>query len=127
MKAIPSNNQQRALTLIEVMVAAFSLCIMAIVLLSALSVPRVRTAIGCVNHLKQMGLAVRVWEGNNGDKYPASLATTNGMGVAENIFMTLSNELGNPRVLVCPADRHRVPASSFRTLTAKNITPRILW
>ena len=34
----------------------------------------------------------------------------------------MSNELGNPRALVCPADRRRLPASSFRTLTTKNIS-----
>jgi prepilin-type processing-associated H-X9-DG protein len=36
--------------------------------------------------------------------------------------MCLSNQLGSPRTLVCPADRHRLPASSFRTLTAKKIS-----
>ena len=26
--------------------------------------------INCINNLKQVGLAFRIWEGDNGDKYP---------------------------------------------------------
>ena len=122
MRATRSINRESALTLLEVVLVFFSLAIMALVLLPALSAPRVRSAIGCVNQLKHLGLSFRVWEGDHGDKYPTAVSTTNGLGVAENIFQTVSNELGNTRVLVCPADRHRLPAASFRTLTTKNLS-----
>ena len=31
--------------------------------------------INCVNNLKQDGLAFRIWEGDNGDKYPMAVST----------------------------------------------------
>jgi prepilin-type processing-associated H-X9-DG protein len=100
-------------------------------LLPALSAAeRKRDKIGCVNQLKQMGSAFRIWEGDNRDKYPMGLAATNGgamefaaLGNAEAIFQTMSNELSTPRILVCPADKGRWPALSFRSpLTSSNLS-----
>lgn len=123
MKSNPALHRQRAFTSVEMIVVMFSVCIMAILLLSALSAAHVkREAIGCVNHLKLLGLGTRLWEGDNSDHYPRISYITNGAGLAEGIFMTLSNQLPNPRVLVCPADRRRVPASSFRTVGPKNLS-----
>jgi hypothetical protein len=45
----------------------------------------------CVNNLKQLGLAMRVWEGDNGNKYSTSL-------------VAMSNELSSVKVLLCPSD-----------------------
>jgi len=55
--------------------------------------------IQCVNNLKQLGLAVRIWAGDNGDKYPTS------MGV-------MSNEISMVKVLVCPSDKSRLSSIS---------------
>jgi hypothetical protein len=78
--------------------------------------------IQCVNNLKQLGLAYRIWEGDHGDKLPMELSQTNS-GTMEFIdgpnafrqFQVLSNELGTPRILFCPAetDRHRFMGTSF--------------
>jgi hypothetical protein len=38
------------------------------------------------------------------------------------IFRAMSNELGSPVILVCPADSSRQPAASMATLTAANIS-----
>ncbi len=65
----------------------------------------------CINNLKQVGLAFRVWEGDHGDKYPMAVSETNG-GTMEFItgqnafrhFLAMSNELSTPKILVCPAD-----------------------
>ncbi|MGA2245530.1 MAG: hypothetical protein ABSH48_11060 [Verrucomicrobiota bacterium] len=122
MKPLRSTNQSRGLTMVEFVVVLFSLFILALVLLPALSAPRIRNAVGCINQLKRTGLAVRVWEGDHADKYLTALSATSGMGVAENLFETMSNELTGTKILVCPADRNRLPASSFRTLTARNIS-----
>jgi hypothetical protein len=48
----------------------------------------------CVNNLKQLGLAMRIWEGDNGDKYPTSL-------------VVMSNELSTTKILICPSDKAR--------------------
>jgi len=122
MKTVASKQRNGALTLVEFVVVLFSLFILAILLLPALSAPRVKNALGCMNQLKRTGSAVRVWEGDQADKYSLALTATNGGGVAENIFAALSNELRSTKVLICPADRNRLPASSFRTLTSRNIS-----
>lgn len=126
-----SNRSNHALTRLEAIVVIFFLLLLVIMLLPALgAAERKRSKIGCTNHLKQMGLAFRIWEGDNRDKYPMSLSTTNGgamefaaQGNAEAIFQTMSNELSTPRILVCPADKGRWPALSSRSpLTSSNLS-----
>ena len=65
--------------------------------------------IGCTNNLKQVGLAFRIWAGDNNDKYPMSVSVTNGgamelanEGSAFAIFTVMSNELNTPKILFCP-------------------------
>ena len=76
--------------------------------------------ISCVNNLKQIGLSFREWAGDNDDKFPMHFAVTNkammqliGSGRAYLLWQTMSNELSNPKLLVCPEDRHRTGAVSF--------------
>lgn len=64
-------------------------------------------SIQCVNNLKQFGLAVRVWAIDNGDVTPPNL-------------VCLSNELSTPKILVCPTDKARKPASDFTSFTPAN-------
>jgi cell division protein FtsB len=64
----------------------------------------------CVNNLKQIGLAFRIWAGDNGDKYP-------------NDFISMTNELSNWRILQCPSDKaHQV--SSWADVAAGNVSYR---
>lgn len=63
--------------------------------------------IACVNNLKQIGLALRLWAGDN-------------MDVAPPDFLSMSNELNTPKILVCPTDHGRQVASSFSVFTAAN-------
>ena len=82
-----------------------------------------RSRINCVNNLKQIGLSFRIWEGDNGDKFPMHYATTNeammqliGSGKAYLLWQTMSNELSTPKLLLCPLDeRHTVATNSFVT------------
>ncbi len=84
--------------------------------------------IQCVNNLKQIGLACRVWEGDNNDKYPPFVSATNG-GSMEYItgtnvwrhFQVMSNELTIPQLLICPAD-DRISATNFTWLNNSNIS-----
>jgi hypothetical protein len=48
-----------------------------------------RQKIRCVNDLKQVGIAFRLWEGDNNDKYPMAVSVTNG-GAMELIATEMS-------------------------------------
>jgi hypothetical protein len=61
--------------------------------------------IACVNNLKQLGLAVRVWATDNSDRFPPDI-------------LSMTNEMSTPKILVCPADTGRTTASSWATYTA---------
>ena len=63
--------------------------------------------IQCVNNLKQIGLAARMWAQDHNDVYPTN-------------FVCMSNELNTPKILVCPADTNRVSAASFSSFTDAN-------
>jgi len=92
-------------------------------LLPALAAAKRKSSkIGCVQNLKQTGLSFRIWEGDNGDKYPMQVSVTNGgtmelalAGDVSGIFRSMSNELSTPKVLVCPNDTGRHYATNFTT------------
>lgn len=56
--------------------------------------------ISCVNNLKQLCLAVRLWAGDNNDVFPSHI-------------LAMTNEINTPKILVCPADTNRQPAASW--------------
>lgn len=63
--------------------------------------------IACVNNLKQLGLAARVWALDNGDMNPPNV-------------LSMSNEMGSFKILVCPADTGRQPAKDPASFSAAN-------
>jgi hypothetical protein len=87
--------------------------------------------IKCFNNMKNIGLAFRIWATDHQDQFPFNVSTnqsemleTSG-GIAKDtvkIFQTLSNELGTPTILVCPADTSKRPARSFADLQGANIS-----
>jgi prepilin-type processing-associated H-X9-DG protein len=129
----PSISSQRALglTLIELFAILAVIAVLAAVLIPALVRAKARAQrIGCVSHLKQIGLATRIWEGNT-NLYPMQVSRTNG-GTMDFItgpnvfrhFQIMSNELSTPKILICPAeaDRLRAVASNFDFLSNSNIS-----
>jgi prepilin-type processing-associated H-X9-DG protein len=116
-------------TLVGLLVIIAVLAILAVMLLPALaSAKRKAQRINCVNNLKQDGIVFRIWEGDNGDKYPMAVSTNKGgtMEYAEDgnafrHFQVMSNELSTPKILVCPAD-DRTPAASFAKLKNQNVS-----
>ena len=57
-------------------------------------------SIMCVNNLKQIGLAGRIWANDH-------------QGVLPSDFPTMANELSTPKILVCPGDKAKAPAANW--------------
>jgi prepilin-type N-terminal cleavage/methylation domain-containing protein len=124
---------KKAFTLIELLVVIAIIAILAAMLLPALAAAKKKAQkINCVNNLKQVGLAVRIWEGDNNDTYPMGIApnaggpsclaypstsgtifnsqtagwTSGALGQygASAVFQCMSNELSTPKIVVCTSD-----------------------
>jgi prepilin-type N-terminal cleavage/methylation domain-containing protein len=114
-------NQKKAFTLIELLVVIAIIAILAAMLLPALAAAKRKAQkINCTNNLKQVGLSFRLWEGDNGDKYPMAVSAASG-GAADYcattangnkpttyapgvVFMVMSNQLSTAKILFCPSD-----------------------
>ena len=121
-----TNRNSSAFTLVEVIVM-----IVIIALLALFYLPTVTTRsrvplrrISCMNNLKQIGIAYRIWANDNGDLWPSQQTISNG-GWAEMLananqgpncwtnYAIMQNELGqSTKIVICPSDE-RQPASSF--------------
>ncbi len=132
MKPCCSERRNQALTLVEVLVVIFVVGFFVLVILSSGDNTRYRKArrIACVNNLKEISVACRIWEGDHGDKYPMNVSVANGgamelarAGDAAIIFQVMSNELSTPKILLCPADEDHSLAKNFWVgFSAKNIS-----
>ncbi len=63
--------------------------------------------IHCVNNLKQIGLAARIYATDHNDTFPSN-------------FLAMKNELNTPKILVCPSDSNHAMSV---TLTWDNFDP----
>jgi hypothetical protein len=102
--------------------------ILAGMLLPALAKAKAKAqSIKCVNQMKNVGLAFRIFSVEHGDQFPFN-AVADGSGARieamdkVQIFRAVARELPNPSHLVCPADSKKHPAASVANLTAANIS-----
>lgn len=62
-------------------------------------------SVRCINNLKQLGLAARVWATDNSDVLPPDI-------------LSMTNEMATPKILVCPADTRRQAADNWASWSA---------
>jgi type II secretory pathway pseudopilin PulG len=119
-------NRRTAFTLVEVIVMIVIIALLALFYLPnfASRRPQRSIRINCMNNLKQIGIAYRIWANDNGDLWPSQQTISNG-GWADLLtnanqgpscwtnYAIMQNELGqSPKLVVCPCEE-RQPASSF--------------
>jgi type II secretory pathway pseudopilin PulG len=118
-----------AFTRIELIVVIVLLILLAFMLAASLLLPQLAKAkskavrISCLNNLKEIGTAYRLWAGDNGDRNPAEqtvakggwgdFLTNAGQGtLCWTNYALMQNELGqSPKLVLCPGDERQPPFS----------------
>ena len=70
-------------------------------------------SMACINNLKQIGLAARIWANDNSDVLPSG-------------WLAMTNELVTPKILICPSDKGHTTASDWRHFSAANVSYEFL-
>jgi prepilin-type N-terminal cleavage/methylation domain-containing protein len=138
----------RAFTLIELLVVIAIIAILAALLLPALAAAKKKAQrIQCLNNLKEICVAFRLWEGDNNNMLPMAVTMLNGGardaigskatqlnqmqnfnpagGIIHGVFsmfFVMSNELNTPKILYCPSEYQtaRNQATSWMNTIAVN-------
>lgn len=123
-------NSRAAFTLVELLVVVAAIVALFLGMISLTATPRARTKaqrIVCVNNLKNVGVAFRIYANDEKGRFPCE--TTNAMGEIERDlrkdpyfhFLKLTNVLSVPFLLHCPSDS-RVRAETSTNFSLKNIS-----
>ena len=70
-------------------------------------------SVQCVNNMKQIGLAARIWSNEHNDVFPPD-------------FIMMRNELMTPKILFCPADTAVARVTEWPELNPSTISYRFL-
>ena len=125
--------RKKGFTLIELLVVIAIIAILAAMLLPVLAAAKRRAQrINCVSNLRQVNIAMRIWEGDNGNAYPMAVSTSAGGSMEfladqttggkyssygiTNVYDDCSNEMSTTKIFWCPADSSRSYASNFTEL-----------
>lgn len=123
--------KERALTFIDVLIVLATVTLLAGLALPKLAKAKVRRCGGasCINNLKQIGLAMRMFSNDHQDKFPWSVPSAEGGSLeyseAKDVFrhfLAASNELSSPKVLFCPQDKERLRVTDWSQLSNRNVS-----
>lgn len=115
------SRKPKAFTLIGLLAVIAVIVLLACIVILSLAQHRRAAKVGaCRDNLKQIGVAFRTWALDCGDAYPSRVTISNGgakeqleMGQVFFNFLVMSNEIGTPKILVCPEDAGRVAVANF--------------
>lgn len=120
----------KAFTLVELLITIAVVAMAVILLFPGHHGHKAKAArIYCINNLKQVGLGIRVWAADHGNRLPNQVSTNEGgameillAGNLVSTFRNLSNELSTPTILHCPSDADVRPATAFPNLEETNLS-----
>lgn len=111
----------KGFSLLEVSVILAIVTLLSVLLFSALSRAKAKAnLIKCRNQLKSTALSFKMFAGDSGGLFPFAVTNSPAYQDSTNVwthFQTISNELGSPKILICPADLTRLN-SGAKTFTA---------
>jgi type II secretory pathway pseudopilin PulG len=118
-----------AWTLIELLVVIAVLAILAALVPAGTRKAKARARrIQCVDNLKRINLASRLWYGGRLGSFSSEVAGTNSGvlewgegGIAARLYQAMSNELTTPKILICPSDT-RIASTNFGDLKNENLS-----
>lgn len=120
-------NSTRAMTLTElVCVVAIIVILVAMILPTGHGDRRHYMRIKCINNLKNVGLAYRIFATDHNELFPFQLSTKDegSLELRHDVyaqFRTLSNELSTPKILLCPRLHPATETTNWFSLDASNV------
>jgi hypothetical protein len=137
-QSVSVGNQDSATALVAAPAVGMTAMLSAMVLPALAKAKGKAQSIQCMNNMKQINLAFRIWANDRADKYPFELSAadggtkdfcdrdSNGFDRASvRHFAVMAEELSTPRILVCPSDKGKTAATSFSDLSADNVSYRV--
>ena len=122
----PRSSARHGFTLTELLVVIVVIVVLVGMVIPFTSGNRPKASrIQCVNNLKNVGLALRIFAAEHAGTFPAALSATNG-GFQEPLadanqlwrhWLVVTSQLASPKLLLCPADKRRVAAAAFAPAT----------